>query len=179
MNRLTVINQLIQERKYTTYLELGVAYKDIFNHVIVNHKECVDVNPAFNPTYVATTDTFFELNTKTYDLIFIDANHNEEFVARDIQNSLRILNPNGCIVCHDVNPPNERFESERICGTAWKAFAKFRYSTQFFTYTYADDYGVGVIDTSKKTDVIHKMDLPDILTYIYLIQHRNTLLGLV
>jgi hypothetical protein len=42
-----------------------------------------------------------------YDLIFIDANHDYEFVKQDFENALGMINPNGVIALHDICAPSE------------------------------------------------------------------------
>ena len=50
-----------------------------------------------------TSDNFFLINKYKFDLIYIDGNHLYEFVRRDIDNSLNVLNENGIIVLDDYN----------------------------------------------------------------------------
>lgn len=50
----------------------------------------------------STTDDFFRENKKTYDCIFIDADHSYEGVKKDFENSLEILNDNGVLIFHDI-----------------------------------------------------------------------------
>lgn len=180
MNRVAVINQLIQERKYTSYLELGIYDKSTYNSIICDNKESVDINSNFNPTYAMSTDSFFMGNNKKYDLIFIDANHTEPYLLRDIHNSIACLNPNGCITCHDVNPPDEysQIDSNNLYQTAWRAFVRYRFDTQYFTYTHKEDCGIGVIDTSRKTNVVHKLK-EEWMTYSFFANNKEFLLGLI
>jgi len=105
MNRPTLINKFIKERNFASYLELGVYDKTTFNTINCENKKCVDFqHPA---DYQMSTDDFFVINKNKYDIIFIDANHTEPYLSRDIKNSLKILNINGVIILHDVNPPDE------------------------------------------------------------------------
>jgi hypothetical protein len=178
MNRPTLINKFIKERNFASYLELGVYDKTTFNTINCENKKCVDFqHPA---DYQMSTDDFFVINKNKYDIIFIDANHTESYLSRDIKNSLKILNPNGVIVLHDVNPPDEfsQIDSNNLYQTAWKAFVKFRFSTEFLTYSYSSDCGLGVIDTSKKTDIKKQFKLHNI-QYADLDKNRNSLLGVI
>ena len=54
--------------------------------------------------YEGYSDDFFKTNKKTYDLIYIDADHSYEAVVRDINNSLQILNKNGKLTGDDYHP---------------------------------------------------------------------------
>lgn len=49
-----------------------------------------------------STDTFFKHNRCKFDLIFIDANHGDAQSHKDIENSLKLLTPNGFVACHDL-----------------------------------------------------------------------------
>ena len=57
-----------------------------------------------NPvTYQMESDTFFEYlkehdPERKYDVVFIDGLHKSYQVKRDIENSLRVLSPNGYIL---------------------------------------------------------------------------------
>jgi len=180
MNRPTLINKFIKERNFASYLELGVYDKTTFNTINCENKKCVDFqHPA---DYQMSTDDFFKINKYNYDIIFIDANHTEVFLTRDIENSLKILNTNGVIILHDVNPPDEfsQIDSNNRYQTAWKAFVKFRFSSDFFTYSYATDCGLGVIDTSKtmKIEKINNIDYLN-LKYEDLEKHREHFLGFI
>jgi len=49
------------------------------------------------------TNDFFNLGrTTTYDTIFIDADHRYEGAKKDYENSLKILNPGGVLIFHDI-----------------------------------------------------------------------------
>lgn len=183
MNREKLINKFIQERGFTSYLELGVQNRVTFDNINCTNKKCVDlVHPA---DYQMSTDDFFEINKDKYDIIFIDANHTEPYLTRDIKNSLQILNKNGVIVLHDVNPPDEfyQIDSNMLCQTAWKAFVKFRFlnnSNNYLTYSYPTDYGLGVIDTSKLMEIKKNDNLDyDNLEYKDLEKHREHFLGFI
>lgn len=153
MNRVSLINLFISDRGFKSYLELGVYDKSTFNSISCNDKFSVDFK--FDANFKGTTDDFFSINKDKYDIIFIDANHTEPFLSRDIQNSLSILNKDGVVVCHDVNPPSEFHQADEnnLYQTAWKAFVKYRFSGRHFTYSYPSDCGLGVIDTSLERNV--------------------------
>ena len=178
MNRVQLINLFIQEKKFLTYLELGVYDKSTFNNINCANKKCVDfLHPA---DYQMSTDNFFAINKNKYDIIFIDANHTEPYLSRDIKNSLKILNTNGIIILHDVNPPDEysQIDSNNLYQTAWKAFVKFRFSNDFFTYSYPTDCGLGVIDTSQKSKLKQNKNIDfENLKYLDLENNREYFLG--
>ena len=92
MNRVSIINSLIEKNNYKTYLEIGVRNPDdCLNHINCELKHGVDpgVEGNYPVTFNMTSDEFFEINKSTYDIIFIDGLHIDEQVERDIINGLK------------------------------------------------------------------------------------------
>lgn len=181
MNRVNLINFFIRKYNFQKYLELGSYDKSTFNNIISPHKTSVDLK--HNADYIMTTDKFFEVNEEKYDIIFIDADHRERQLDKDIFNSLKILNKGGVIVCHDCNPPSEhdQIEENFLYQTAWKSFTKCRTKVPYLTFCINDDCGLGVIDTSesvKYIDIVEGVDYEN-LQYKDLENYRNILLNLV
>lgn len=180
MNRVELINKIIEERNFFNYLELGVYDKSTFNKVKAKNKTCVDFK--FSADYQMTTDEFFKINTNQYDIIFIDANHTEVYLSRDIQNSLKILRPNGVIIVHDINPQDEfsQIDTNNLYQTAWKAFVKFRFTSDYLTYSYPTDCGLGVIDSSRKSKIQQNNNIDfENLKYSDLEKNRDYFLGFI
>lgn len=129
MNRLTVIQTVIDAKGSHTYLEIGVNNGAIFFRVKAKHKIAVDPKFAFskfkqfryflknpsnlsNKCYETTSDEFFahrsdEIAQSGIDVAFVDGLHTFEQSLRDVQNCLRYLNPGGVIIVHDCSPPSE------------------------------------------------------------------------
>lgn len=178
MNRIQIINEFIKNRKFSSYLELGVYDKSTFNSINIENKKCVDLK--FPADYQMSTDDFFKINKNKYDIIFIDANHTEEYLSRDITNSLKILNENGIIILHDINPPDEysQIDSNNLYQTAWKAFVKFRFTGEYLTYSYPTDCGLGIIDISQKSNIKQNKNIDfENLKYLDLENNREYFLG--
>ena len=103
-----------------------------------------------------TSDSFFEKNNKIYDLIFIDGLHLYEQVYKDITNALKVLQPNGTIVCHDMLPTTEesqRYPRETACwnGNCWKAWVKLRQERKDLSMRVVNiDWGCGIIQFGKQ-----------------------------
>lgn len=111
------------------------------------------VSPCNNVTlHELSTDDFFKQNKETFDLIFIDASHEYEQVKKDLHNSLNILNEDGFIALHDVDPLEQRLTNEESCSDTFK-ITKYIYDNlkdyQYTVYHY-DKAGVGVLQ--KKLD---------------------------
>ena len=169
MNRVSIINSLIEKNNYKTYLEIGVRNPDdCLNHINCELKHGVDpgVEGNYPVTFNMTSDEFFEINKSTYDIIFIDGLHIDEQVERDIINGLKILNKNGTIVLHDCNPPQIFHAREDYGdhstpaggywnGTVWKAIVKVRSEVDgIYTSVVDTDWGVGIIQKSETPNKI-------------------------
>jgi len=103
-NRHEIINSTTTPN--STYLEIGVEYGQTFQFVHFSNKTGVDPDPKFDdPNLVLlTSDAFFETNQKKYDVIFIDGMHQAEYVLRDINNSIQVLNQGGILFLDDILP---------------------------------------------------------------------------
>ena len=169
MERIDIINLLIQKNGYKRYLEIGVRNPDdCFNHIICELKHGVDpgIEGDFPVTFNVTSDEFFRTNSSKYDIIFIDGLHIDEQVERDIVNSLKCLNDGGSVVIHDCNPPEFYFAREDYYdmstpaggawnGTVWKAILKVRSEVDgIYTSVVDTDWGVGIIQKSKTPNKI-------------------------
>ena len=101
-SRIEVIQNVINTRKYKSYLEIGCDRNENFSKIIVDHK--VGVDPERGGTFRMTSDEFFKKNKDAFDLIFLDGLHTYEQTIRDIDNSLRAINKHGVILIHDCLP---------------------------------------------------------------------------
>lgn len=158
-SRTALINHLITVYGYRRYLEIGVRNrKENLEKVAVQEFVGVDPDPAAEADFVMTSDEYFAQDgIPVFDIIFIDGMHHADFVARDIENSLKHLAPNGTIVLHDLNPPSkqhtieiEEQDSRNVNhvwnGTSWRGFAKFRATRpDLEMYTVDTDWGCGIV----------------------------------
>ena len=121
MNRIDVLQKIIDRSGTNIYLEIGIGKLDTFLKLKVKSKIAVD--PILNvlsskakevfekkSIYIVphTSDYFFE-HYKLYkglDVVFIDGQHAYQQALRDINNSLENLNEKGVIVVHDCLPPS-------------------------------------------------------------------------
>ena len=184
MNRITIIQELINKYNYSTYLEIGVRDKECFKQIVCKEKTGVD--PAVSSDtynlpdkgYSLTSDGFFSsLNSDIrYDIVFIDGLHEEQQVDKDIANSIKHLSENGTIVLHDCSPPDSVHEETWLCGTVWRGFYKFRKTQKEYEAFVVDvDYGCGVIQ--KKPSSFLEFSNED-LTYHFLNSNRKEILNL-
>jgi hypothetical protein len=167
MTRTQIINYLISKYGYKTYLEIGVDIPSL-NYEQIKCELRVGVDPNGSTTFTGFSDDFFKLNKFTYDIVFIDGDHREDQVSRDIENSLRCLNKNGTIVLHDCLPINEQHQTTPYtpgsiwAGTVWKSLAKIRINRDDLDLKIVDtDWGVGILrhGKSEKYKVNHNYEL--------------------
>lgn len=158
MDHYELLQYLINTYNYQSYLEIGTEYGYNFSKINCLHKECCDIdNTKFNNiTYHMTSDEMFERMSidNKYDIIFIDGMHDEDYVDRDIINSLKHLNPGGVVCIHDVIPnyssvqkTYELVESpeEIWTGNVWKSITKLEYNNLEFYTVLNYDFGLTII----------------------------------
>jgi hypothetical protein len=127
MNRLFFLKKLFRQKKFKTYLEIGVFKGRVFFSVPAHNKIAVDpefqfaapkkvkklfrrVSNLWAKFYEKTSDDFFsEDATKLFqknkiDVCLVDGMHEYDFALRDIENSLKFLQKNGIVLIHDCNP---------------------------------------------------------------------------
>jgi hypothetical protein len=176
MLRYDIINHLIKENDFKSYLEIGVFDPTgCFDLIQCENKEGVDPGVEYkeNPVkYKMTSDQFFHfLDTNTldkhpdfkWDVIFIDGLHISTQVMRDILNSLNHLSWNGYIVLHDCNPPSIHLAREDYYvdgkqqewnGTVWKAIYWLRANRGDLKVQVVDtDWGVGIIKKEQSSTI--------------------------
>ena len=184
MNRITIIQALIDKYKYDSYLEIGVAAGTSLYGVRCNTKIGIDPDPSSAATMHIESDTFFENNPGIcFDIIFIDGLHISEQVTKDIHNSLKALNPGGVIVMHDCCPTRKTMQESywpkgenEWTGNVWKSFVQFRTESAYEAFVVNCDYGVGIIfPTGTPQD---KLQLEHPLEYEHLEPHRESWLNL-
>lgn len=177
MNRTDIINYLIRQHNYKSYLEIGLDNGDNFKNVKCEVKESVDpfiiedhmqYDLVFNNdiperikemlTYRMTSDEFFKICIRKYDIIFIDGLHTQEQVGKDIINGLKVLNEGGIIVVHDCLPPNEIMQivprqTVGWNGDVWKAV--YELIKQGLDIKVVDtDYGCGIIKYTNESSLL-------------------------
>ncbi|MCM4161413.1 class I SAM-dependent methyltransferase [Antarcticibacterium flavum] len=130
MNRLKLLQDLVDQNKYENFLEIGSHKGKTLLPLRCKFKTAVDpafrISPSFflkhlyqnpdnlrNRYFMMTSDQFFD-QKKSYlkkkgnmHLIFIDGLHTFEASLNDVLNSLYWLDPKGAIVLHDCFPPSE------------------------------------------------------------------------
>lgn len=143
----TIINSLNNIEDYS-YLELGVFNNKNFNQIRCNNKFSVDVNG--NAMFTGTTDDYFAQlsNDKIFDIIFIDANHDYEYVLRDYNNS--VDRATKWILIHDMIPPSKKYTQSKFCSDSYKLLYYFLTETDLEVYPMNNNFGLTLIKAPAK-----------------------------
>lgn len=166
--RTNIINSIFNKFKFESYLELGVYDpKNNFDHINAKLKHSVDNLSNANGwyTHYMDSDYFFEhyAGDNKYDVIFVDALHEEEQCYRDVKNSIKHLNENGFIVMHDCNPLEEKNTISFLDfingldygaqwnGTVYRAFVRLKYELKNWSFFTVDEEcgGCGILTQRK------------------------------
>lgn len=188
-NRMGVINHLIKKFGYSTYLEIGVREGECIRQISCGLKHGVDPSKMCpEVTHNMTSDEFFANHCKqTYDIIFIDGNHDSDYVCRDLNNSLKVLSPNGSIVMHDCFPQKKEHACKYIeivdpsiwNGDSFKIMNSIvkNYSEVLSASVINIDHGVGVV--RKKVEVTPQIVYDDFYSFDVMNANPTTEINLI
>jgi len=184
MKRWDIINKLIKDNNYQSYLEIGYGNGETYNQVNIINKTGVDINQRTGAKYIMPSENFFlftKNNKLKYDIIFIDGNHKYEFVKKDVLSALETLNDGGTIVMHDCNPTKREMQGDipiipEWTGSVWKVFVELKATRNDLNmYVVDTDYGCGVIKKGSQDLIKYEGNLD----YTYLEKERKYLLNLI
>lgn len=171
MSKEHVINKLIKDNGYKSYLEIGVGNpEENFTKIICDEKIGVDpyydlgdfagVSEAYafdviqkNWIKRMESDEFFSNleDNKMFDIILIDGLHREQQCDKDLQNALKHLSLNGTIIVHDTCPYKEDIAKDvpHEYGAVWtgnvyKSVIKLK-DMGIPYYTLDDDWGITAV----------------------------------
>jgi hypothetical protein len=180
MNRLFFLKKLFRQKKFKTYLEIGVFKGRVFFSVPAHNKIAVDpefqfaapkkvkklfrrVSNLWAKFYEKTSDDFFsEDATKLFqknkiDVCLVDGMHEYDFALRDIENSLKFLQKNGVILVHDCNPVSKEasvsFEEYKNRGFV-KDWNGDTWKAMVHLRSLRDDINVFVLDCDQGLGVV-------------------------
>lgn len=117
------------------YVELGLYQCALFNRIIPFADELIglDVVPEVEKFmkkspkttfHCKSTDVFakeLKKKPKKIDLLFIDADHSEEWVEKDFSNFFPFVSDQGVILLHDGYPKDKKHTDQGYCGDGYKA----------------------------------------------------------
>jgi len=183
MNRISIIQSLIDKNNYKSYLEIGVQAGHVLTTIQCETKIGVDPDTGSAATIHKTSDDFFAENKAKFDIIFIDGLHHAEQVIKDIDNSLKVLKKGGTIVMHDCLPTTKRMqeiplqEQAEWTGDVWKAFVAYRCLKDNLEMCVVDtDWGCGIIRVGKQDKLVLNTDAP---TYEDFIKNKNEWMNVI
>lgn len=137
-----IINNLpnIKNKKY---LELGIFDGKNFEQIKSKEKFSVDMNG--NAMFTGTTDEYFENLplTEKFDIIFIDANHDYEYVVRDFNNS--IDHCTDWLLMHDMIPPGKKYTKSYKCSDSYKVLYHLLTKSNLKIYPMNENFGFTLI----------------------------------
>lgn len=125
--RTDIINGIISENGYKTYLEIGLGDESNFKGIKSETKVGIDPsikkqkgsdNNSYN-TFKIKSDDFFEKTNDKFDIIFIDGDHDSRQVEKDLINAYNSLKRDGVVIMHDVNPPSKEAQEVPRKQTQW------------------------------------------------------------
>lgn len=135
------------------YLELGLNCGTNFASLLIENKKSVDVKYyQLPPTYLMSTDQFFDQNNDKFDLIYIDADHEYSQVIKDYNNSIDCIVEDGIVFLHDLYPPNEEHTQPQLCYNSYKILNYF-IENNYDILVNKDDFGSCAVFSSKKIDL--------------------------
>jgi len=159
MNRFDIINNLIVEHGFKTYLEIGTQQSVSGHAVKIKTKVGVDPSPMkrvdgdYNNFQQVTSDEFFAKNKRKFDIIFIDGDHSYKQSRKDFVNAMNCLRKGGVIVMHDCLPHCEEYTSLLWNGEVFKTLADIHFSgLEYIVYNH--DHGCAVIPKQSITGLI-------------------------
>lgn len=137
-----IINHMPNIENFS-YLELGVNDNKNFNEIKCNYKFSVDMNG--KAMFNGTTDEFFEKlpKHKRFDIIFIDANHDYDYVLRDFNNSIN--HATTWILLHDMIPKSIKFTRPELCSDSFKILYYMLKETNFNIYPMNNNFGLTLV----------------------------------
>ncbi|MDB9810840.1 class I SAM-dependent methyltransferase [Candidatus Pelagibacter sp.] len=180
--RWELINEIIKKKNYSNYLEIGCFDNECFSKINIINK--VGVDPMKGGTIKKTSDEFFETNIEKFDIIFIDGLHEYDQIKRDIINSIKFLEEDGTIMCHDSLP--EEYSEQTVpyslgiwVGDVWKAIVEFRTKKDLDTCVCTIDHGVTVIKKRPNNNLLNlKISNYKKLSFKYFYKNYSKLMNL-
>jgi methyltransferase family protein len=147
MNRLqtfheALIPMLVECVGARTYLELGTGSNETIARVRCEKRIGVDANWVQCPgviQYTMHTDKFLHDHAAVYapyDVVFLDASHDEDEVWSQIEKLWPLVSPDGLILIHDTNPETVEDTDPGLCGSAWRIVARLEGTYEAVTLPY-------------------------------------------
>lgn len=198
----TYVNEALEGREATVYLEIGVRDGESFRLARADRK--IGIDPVRRPALVGllpgeefhemTSDDFFAqvadraLGGARIDVALIDGLHEFRHALRDLLGVERSMRGDGVVVLDDCNPRSARAAAEVGDGGAWngdvwKVAEYVRRERPDLTFVTVDaDQGIGIVtgfDRPAAGPDAETIERVKALPYAYLDRNRREVLGLV
>jgi len=135
-----IINSIPHIEIYS-FLELGVLHGENHDQILCKDKASVDIR--YNPTFKMSIDTFFSINTRHWDIIYIDALHRIDQVVKDYNNATKYCNK--FIIIHDLYPTNQKeADTVNYSGDVYKLLYHIQ-DQQVEHYVLGEDLGMTIL----------------------------------
>jgi len=174
-NRIALINLLLSKYSKPSYLEIGCASNSLFDSLPIVNK--IGVDPHLGGNRRMTSNEFFKINTKIYDVVFIDGLHTYEQVRQDLTNALKVTKAGGWIAIHDMLPKDwiechiPIISTGSWTGDVWKLGFELTNSKIFDFKIIKIDMGIGLIKVTDR-NLRLKNDMPELkvanFEYLYM-----------
>lgn len=160
VTRTDIIDYLAKRFSYKTYLEIGVFNGANYKYLQHPFRRMIGVDPkpqeGTGVSFAGTSDEFFEHNTESFDLIFIDGLHHHGQAYKDALNALDSMNVGGTVVMHDCLPPTK--DAQEVpqdgrfiwTGDVWRAYLQLREIKELYMEVIDTDFGVGIIQQGEQ-----------------------------
>ncbi len=163
-DKAELINRIIQKKNYKSYLELGIgAALETVSQIKCDKIVSVDTvkfNDK-NPTFVGTTNAYFDKHKEKFDVIYIDAAHDKNQVDIDAVNSMEILNDDGVIFMHDIGPADRSQIVPTASGTAYLSYFWIRANPAIdaFSYEFPNGDVLGIVKMRENPNLLMHFEL--------------------
>ena len=182
MNRISIIQSLIDKNNYKNYLEVGVQAGHCFQTIQCENKTGVDPDLESAATHKITSDQFFKENELSFDIIFLDGLHHADQLEKDILNALKALKEGGTIVCHDMLPTSKRMqeiplqEQNEWTGNVWETWVKLRITrSDLQMHCINTDWATSIIKKGKQELLVNNLPI----NYENFIANKNEWMNII
>jgi len=190
MDRLYVVQKILNIFQKKIYLKIGVEYGYVFLRVRADRKFAVDpiIKISFlkkilfphgllrRKYFKTESDTFFKIHANKVftknkpNVVFIDGLHTYEQSLKDVENALMWLDNDGVIIMHDCNPTTASMaatsQKEAINIPGWNgSWCGDAWKTILHLRSLRTDLNVFVLDADYGLGIITKNKPDGILQY--------------